>query len=58
MSQNQRKTITAFYEAFSKGGVEEMLSSYHDDIVFEDPAFGQLKGEEAKAMWKNVDSAK
>jgi len=52
MSQNQKRIITAFYEAFSKGKAEGMVSHYHNDIVFEDPAFGQLKGEEAKAMWK------
>jgi ketosteroid isomerase-like protein len=52
MSQKHKKIITAFYEAFSKGKTAEMVSYYHNDIVFEDPAFGQLKGEEAKAMWK------
>jgi limonene-1,2-epoxide hydrolase len=52
MSLSQKKIITSFYEAFSKGKAEEMVSYYHSDIVFEDPAFGQLKGNEAKAMWK------
>ncbi|SMD42994.1 Ketosteroid isomerase-related protein [Aquiflexum balticum DSM 16537] len=52
MSQKHNKIIIAFYEAFSKGKAAEMVSHYHNDIVFEDPAFGQLKGEEAKAMWR------
>lgn len=52
MSQKHKIIITSFYEAFSKGKASEMVSHYHPDIVFEDPAFGQLKGEEAKAMWK------
>ncbi|KAA1247763.1 nuclear transport factor 2 family protein [Aquimarina sp. RZ0] len=29
-----------------------MISCYHDDILFEDPAFGILKGDRAKKMWK------
>jgi hypothetical protein len=29
-----------------------MISCYHDDITFTDPAFGELKGDDAKAMWK------
>lgn len=52
MSQKHKKIITAFYEAFSKGKANDMVAHYHPDIVFEDPAFGLLKGEEANAMWK------
>lgn len=29
-----------------------MLEWYHDDVTFEDPAFGRLLGEEAKNMWR------
>ncbi|MCH6199113.1 nuclear transport factor 2 family protein [Aquiflexum sp. LQ15W] len=46
------KVIHNFYNAFAKGKVEEMLSCYHKEIIFEDPVFGALKGEEAKSMWK------
>lgn len=46
------KVIHNFYKAFSKGKADEMVSFYHPDIVFEDPVFGVLKGEEAKSMWK------
>jgi len=28
-----------------------MTSCYHDNIKFEDPAFGKLSGDSAKAMW-------
>jgi len=34
-----------------------MLEWYHDDITFEDPAFGVLKGEEAKNMWRMLCQA-
>lgn len=43
--------ITKFYTAFKNLDAETMVSYYHDDIVFEDPAFGVLKGEHAKNMW-------
>lgn len=29
-----------------------MLECYHDNITFEDPAFGVLHGEDAKNMWR------
>ena len=28
-----------------------MQDCYHDDIIFNDPVFSNLKGKEAKAMW-------
>ena len=44
--------ITRFYTAFQKLDYETMNSCYSDDIVFNDPAFGLLRGDEAKAMWE------
>ncbi|MFT5819699.1 MAG: ketosteroid isomerase-like protein [Crocinitomix sp.] len=44
--------ITEFYTAFQNKEVEKMVSFYHDDIEFTDPAFGDLKGEHAKNMWR------
>lgn len=29
-----------------------MVSCYHTDVEFSDPAFGLLKGDEARAMWQ------
>lgn len=49
MMQN---VIEKFYQAFTDLDPETMVSCYHDDIVFEDPAFGVLKGERAKNMWR------
>lgn len=45
-------TIKTFYDAFSILDANTMISCYHDDIVFKDPAFGFLEGERAKAMWQ------
>ena len=43
--------IKTFYTALNNCDGPTMASCYHDAIVFEDPAFGVLKGERAKAMW-------
>lgn len=44
--------IETFYKAFDNLDAKTMCACYHEDIVFEDPAFGKLKGERAKAMWQ------
>ena len=46
------KLINNFYEAFQNLDAEAMVACYHEDIIFEDPAFGILKGEKAKNMWR------
>lgn len=46
-----KQLINNFYQAFLKLDSETMVSCYHDDIVFTDPAFGELKGKRAGAMW-------
>ncbi len=43
--------IEQFYTAFQALDAEKMNACYHDNIVFHDPGFGELKGERAKAMW-------
>ena len=43
--------IENFYNAFNKLDANSMVTCYHDNIVFEDPAFGILKGVHAKNMW-------
>jgi ketosteroid isomerase-like protein len=49
--QNE-ETIKRFYTAFANGDATSMTACYHDDIEFTDPAFGALKGDEAKSMWR------
>jgi len=44
--------IEKFYQAFKELDAETMVSCYHDDIIFEDPAFGVLKGDRAGNMWR------
>lgn len=47
-----QELVEHFYHSFKYKNVDEMLTCYHDDIEFTDPAFGTLKGEEVKNMWR------
>lgn len=49
---DNKSIIEKFYSSFAKADAEGMVSCYHDDIQFEDPAFGVLHGEDAKKMWR------
>ena len=44
--------ITTFYQSFKSLDAESMVKCYHENITFEDPAFGVLKGERARNMWR------
>ena len=52
MINPMKALIESFYTAFQQRDAATMISCYHDDIIFRDPAFGELKGEDAKAMWR------
>lgn len=46
------EVIKRFYDAFAVRDAETMAACYADDVVFEDPAFGELRGERARDMWR------
>jgi len=48
----EKETINKFYTSFQQLDAESMASCYHNNIEFEDPAFGKLNGEHAKNMWR------
>lgn len=50
--QTNDAIITKFYTAFQQRDHQTMNSCYSEDIVFSDPAFGVLRGDEARAMWE------
>ena len=50
--EENRALIRRFYEAFDRHDGEAMAGCYTPDVTFEDPAFGELHGDEARAMWK------
>ncbi len=47
----QVEIIEKFYNAFQQKDWKTMQSCYHDDVCFNDPAFQNLSGNQAKAMW-------
>lgn len=47
-----KELINNFYAAFQKLDYAGMARGYSDDVVFFDPVFGLLKGDEAKYMWE------
>jgi len=47
-----KELIEKFYSAFANGDAETMVSCYHENVTFEDPAFGKLEGSRAKDMWR------
>ncbi|HMK26735.1 MAG TPA: nuclear transport factor 2 family protein [Chitinophagaceae bacterium] len=50
--QANEEVIARFYSAFQKLDYKTMNDCYSDDIVFNDPVFGILRGDEAKCMWE------
>lgn len=44
--------VERFYNAFAALDAETMAKCYHPDVVFSDPAFGELKGQRAADMWR------
>lgn len=44
--------VERFYQAFAARDADAMAACYTDDVVFEDPAFGELRGAEARGMWR------
>src|SRR3982751_3030425 len=52
MSEAHAALITRFYQAFQRLDAEAMAACYTDDVVFSDPAFGELRGRDAGDMWR------
>lgn len=52
MPDSNEQLIAKFYTAFQQRDYKTMNSCYSDDIVFYDPAFELLRGDEVKYMWE------
>jgi ketosteroid isomerase-like protein len=48
--------IQRFYESFARRDAEAMAACYHRDVEFSDPVFPDLKGDEARDMWRMLAS--
>ncbi|MDR5591019.1 nuclear transport factor 2 family protein [Christiangramia sp. SM2212] len=44
--------IQQFYQSFARADAEGMITAYHENVVFKDPAFGKLEKERARSMWR------
>jgi ketosteroid isomerase-like protein len=47
-----KQLITKLYKSFASFEPGGMADCYHEDIEFEDPAFGLLQGEDVMHMWR------
>ena len=56
MNQEHHALITRFYEAFQRLDAEAMSACYTDDVLFSDPVFGELRGQNATDMWRMLTS--
>ena len=48
--------IERFYRAFDQRDAATMNELYADDVVFSDAAFGELRGDQVRAMWTMLTS--
>lgn len=53
-AQKNEETVQKFYTALQNKDLDTLLSLYHPDAVFSDPAYPNLKGDKLKSMWKLI----
>ncbi len=49
--------VNHFYSSLANRDGDAMAECYADEIVFEDPAFGELRGRDAGDMWRMLCSS-
>lgn len=52
MTNTPIQVIEKFYFGFAAGDILAMQECYHPEVVFQDPIFGELVGNDAKDMWE------
>jgi hypothetical protein len=52
MKNLHEQVIEEFYSGFADSNSVTMNSCYHHDVVFQDPVFGILEGNDARDMWE------
>jgi len=55
-AEANRALIERLYDALDRGDGETMTACYAEDARFEDPAFGELHGDQIGAMWRMLTS--
>jgi ketosteroid isomerase-like protein len=56
VAHENTRLIEEFYTAFSRRDPEAMAACYHDEVRFADPVFTDLRGEQARNMWRMLCS--
>lgn len=51
MMDKNKPIVEEFFNAFSVGQVDKMLKLLDENIIYNDPIFGVLNGEEVRDMW-------
>ncbi len=49
--------VNTFYSSLASRDGDAMAACYADDIIFEDPAFGELRGNDPGDMWRMLCSS-
>lgn len=49
---DNKSVIEKFYSSFQRLHAAGMNACYSDEIIFSDPVFGLLKGDDVKVMWE------
>ncbi len=52
MHQPTEELLSGFYQAFGRNDAEAMAKCYAPGVVFGDPVFPHLEGDEASDMWR------
>lgn len=55
-AEENRALIANLYEAFDRGDGAAVTACYAPGATFEDPAFGELRGDDIGAMWRMLAS--
>ena len=53
---SNEQIIRDFYECFSRRDGEGMVKHYAQQVRFSDPVFTDLRGDQARAMWRMLTS--
>ena len=52
-----RDLVDTFYTALAQRDADAMVACYRDEVIFEDPVFGELTGGDACDMWRMLCSS-
>lgn len=57
-AEKKEHVIQTFYRAMEEKDLDTILSLYHPDATFSDPAFPMISGDQLRGMWKLITSNK